>query len=137
MTKYYAAIDTNVILSALLSKKDDVATVQVIEAVLIGKITPLYHQDIITEYSDVLTRPEFNLNTKAVSNIIMAIKQYGIDVMPKPTGEILIHMDDLIFYEVTMDKRDHGAFLVTGNKKHYPVKSFIVSPAEMMQVLNG
>jgi len=137
MTTYYAVIDTNVILSALLSKKDDTATVQVIEAVLKGKITPLHHRDIITEYDDVLNRPEFKLNAKAVSYILTAIKQYGIEVVPKQTGEVLVHMDDLIFYEVTMGKREYDAFLVTGNKKHYPVKDFIVSPSEMMQILNG
>lgn len=43
---YYAVIDTNVFISALLSKKVDAATVQVLDAVLDGKIIPLYHEDI-------------------------------------------------------------------------------------------
>lgn len=45
-------------------------------------------------------------------------------------------MDDLVFYEVAMEKRDSGAYLVTGNQKHYPIKDFIVTPAEMMEILN-
>lgn len=44
-------------------------------------------------------------------------------------------MDDLIFYEVTMEKLDKGAFLVTGNKKHYPIRNFILTPAEIMDML--
>ncbi len=44
-------------------------------------------------------------------------------------------MDDLIFYEVVMEKRDDGAYLVTGNQKHYPTRSFIVTPAEMVEIL--
>ena len=44
-------------------------------------------------------------------------------------------MDDLIFYEVAMEKREAGAYLVTGNQKHYPVRSFIVTPAEMMEII--
>lgn len=45
-------------------------------------------------------------------------------------------MDDLIFYEVAMEKREDGACLVTGNQKHFAVKDFIVTPAEMMQIIN-
>jgi len=45
-------------------------------------------------------------------------------------------MDDLIFYEVAMEKRGQDAFLITGNQKHYPVRSFIVTPSEMMEILD-
>ena len=45
-------------------------------------------------------------------------------------------MDDLIFYEVAMEKRDNNAYVVMGNKKHYPMKDFIVTPSEMMNILN-
>ena len=134
---FYAVIDTNVILSALLSKKDDTATVLAIKAVLEGKIIPLYHQDIISEYNDVLSRAEFNLNPRAIDTVLLAIKQFGVEVFPKPSGEILAHMDDLIFYEATLEKRNINSYLVTGNKKHFPIKSFIVSPAEMLQILNN
>ena len=41
--KYYAVIDTNVIVAALLTKNKDSATLQVINAVLDGTIIPLYH----------------------------------------------------------------------------------------------
>ena len=44
-------------------------------------------------------------------------------------------MDDLIFYEVAMEKRDDDAKLVTGNLKHYPIKDFIITPAEMLEIL--
>lgn len=56
--------------------------------------------------------------------------------MPEPTGEILTDMDDLIFYEVTMQKRNDGAYLVTGNQKHYPIRDFIVTPSEMVEILD-
>ena len=35
--------------------------------------------------------------------------------LPQPSGEILIDMDDLIFYEVVMEKRNNDAYLVIGN----------------------
>ena len=65
------------------------------------------------------------------------MKQYGVEVFPQPTGEIPVDMDDLIFYEVAMEKREDDAYLVTGNQKHYPIKDFIVTPAEMMEIIEG
>lgn len=134
--KCCAVIDTNVIVSALLSKKDDAATVQVFRAMLAGRFTPLYHEDILDEYEEVLHRPKFRLSEDVIHTVISAVKRYGIEVFPQPTGEILIDMDDLVFYEVAMEKRDDSAYLVTGNQKHYPVRDFIVTPAEMMEILS-
>jgi putative PIN family toxin of toxin-antitoxin system len=133
--KCCAVVDTNVIVSALLSKKDDAATVRVLRAMLEGKFTPLYHEEILAEYEDVLRRPKFHLSEDVIRTVISAVKRYGVEVFPQPTGEILIDMDDLVFYEVAMEKRTDNAYLVTGNQKHYPIKDFIVTPAEMVEIL--
>lgn len=132
----YAVIDTNVFVAALLTKNADSATVKVFEAVADGLITPLYHNDILEEYAEVLGRPKFRFSKAKIGTILEMIKKYGIEVFPKPTGEIFIDMDDLIFYEVAMEKRDDDAYLVTGNQKHYPVRDFIVTPSEMIEILN-
>ena len=133
--KRCAVIDTNVVLSALLSKRDDAATVQVIRAMLKGKFTPLYHQEILDEYDDVLHRVKFHLAEDMIQTVLAAVKQYGIEIFPRPTGEIFVDRDDLIFYEVAMEKREDDAYLVTGNQKHYPIRDFIVTPAEMLEIL--
>lgn len=52
------------------------------------------------------------------------------------TGEQLIYPKDLVFYEVAMTKRDEDAYLVTGNKKHFPEKAFIVTPTEMLEIMD-
>lgn len=132
---YYAVIDTNVLLSALLSKREDSATVKVLDAVFDGKIIPLYHQDILTEYNDVLRREKFHLQEELIRKVMNAIRQYGVEVHPQPTGAVFIDMDDLIFYETAMEKREDGAYLVTGNQKHYPSRDFIVTPAEMTAII--
>ena len=131
----YAVIDTNVFVAALLTKNNDSATVKVFEAIADGMITPLYHDDILKEYAEVLGRPKFKFSKGGIDAVLDMIKKYGVEVFPKPTGEILIDMDDLIFYEVAMEKRDDDAYLVTGNQKHYPVRDFIVTPAEMIDIL--
>ena len=100
-----------------------------------GEFTPLYHREILEEYDEVLHRGKFHLTEDVIQTVLSAVKQYGIEVFPQPTGEILIDMDDLIFYEVAMEKRDDGAYLVTGNQKHYPLRVFIVTPSEMMEIL--
>ncbi|MEE1248583.1 MAG: hypothetical protein UHU19_05080 [Lachnospiraceae bacterium] len=83
----------------------------------------------------MLHRSKFHFKEETIQLVINAVKQYGIEVLPQPTGEILIDMDDLIFYEVAMEKRDDDAYLVTGNQKHYPIRDFIVTPAEMMEII--
>lgn len=133
----YAVIDTNVLVSALLTKNRDSATVKVYYAISDGLITPLYHRDIIKEYEDVLRRPKFKFPKKRIKDVLNLILKYGKEVFPEPTGEILVDMDDLIFYEVAMEKRDDNSYLVTGNQKHYPIRDFIVTPAEMIKILDG
>ena len=132
----YAVIDTNVFVAALLTKNNDSATVKVYDAIADGLITPLYHKDILEEYAEVLSRPKFKFSKERVNAVLDMIVKYGVEVFPKPTGEILIDMDDLIFYEVALEKRDDDSYLVTGNQKHYPVRDFIVTPSEMMDILN-
>ena len=132
----YAVIDTNVFVAALLTKNSDSATVKIYEAIANGLITPLYHKDILDEYSEVLSRPKFKFSKERINAVLDMIVKYGVEVFPKPTGEILIDMDDLIFYEVAMEKRDDDSYLVTGNQKHYPVRDFIVTPSEMVDILN-
>ena len=133
----YAVIDTNVFVAALLTKNNDSATVKVYEAIADGLITPLYHKDILDEYKEVLSRPKFRFSKEKIDAVLELIVKYGLEVFPKPTGEILIDMDDLIFYEVAMEKRDDDAYLVTGNQKHYPVRNFIVTPAEMIDIMKN
>ncbi len=100
--KCYAVVDTNVIVSALITKNPDSPPRQVFRAMLTGDIVPLYHPDILAEYEEVLCRKKFHLQVETVRTVVDAIRQFGIEVQPKPTGEILIDMDDLVFYEVAM-----------------------------------
>ena len=132
----YAVVDTNVIVSALITKNPQSPPNLVLREMLDGKIIPLYHADIIEEYREVLNRTKFHLKEETIQKVINSIISNGIEVNPTPTGEILIDMDDLVFYEVAMEKRDDDAYLVTGNQKHYPVKDFIVTPSEMLSILN-
>ena len=135
---YYAVFDTNVLVSSLLTKNPDSATAQVVDAITYRKLIPLYNEEILAEYAEVLCRPKFSFPNVLVHKLLELIQQFGVSVSPQSTGEILPDMDDLVFYEVVMEKRrDDDAYLITGNLKHYPIKPFIVTPAEMMDILNA
>lgn len=83
----------------------------------------------------MLHRSKFSFSEDKIQLILRAVKQFGVEVFPQPTGEILIDMEDLVFYEVVIEKREDDASLVTGNQKHYPIRDFIVTPAEMMEII--
>ncbi len=42
-------------------KNSDAATVKVVRAILDGRIVPLYHNEILTEYDEVLHREKTHL----------------------------------------------------------------------------
>jgi len=59
------------------------------------------------------------------------IELSGIQTEEKPTDP-----KDVIFYEVTMDSRQtQDSFLITGNIKDFPIKPFIVTPKEMLEIM--
>lgn len=123
-------------MSALLSKHNDSATVKVIEKNLWGEVILLYSEEILNEYREVLSRKKFSFSFTNVSRMIESIISFGELITPTETGEILIDMKDLPFYKVSMRKKD-PAYLVTGNKKHFPNKNFIVTPNELLEILEG
>ena len=133
---YYAVVDTNVLVSALLAKSEFSATVQVMIRLLSGSITPVYSSEIIAEYKEVLSRKKFNFPIEQVDYLISAIEKFGILTVPAPTGVILPDMKDLPFYEVVMEKRSDNAYLVTGNQKHFPKEPFIITAREMIDILD-
>ncbi len=47
--------------------------------------------------------------------------------------ETLVDMSDLVFYEVALSKE--GAFVVTGNLKHFPRSPIVVTPSEMLMMI--
>lgn len=132
----YAVIDTNVLVSALLSSHDDAATVLVVGKLFSGEVIPLFSNEILGEYNEVLKRAKFHFSEEIVSKLLQTIEKYGERVVATPTGELLPDMKDLPFYEVVVEKQEDAAYLVTGNIKHFPKKPFIVTAKEFLDILN-
>lgn len=132
--KCYAVIDTNVLVSALLSSHNDAATVQVVDKIFSEEIVPLYSTEIIAEYNAVLHRKKFKFSDDSINILLSVIEQNGIFVFPNASGEILPDMKDLPFYEVVLEKQNKDAYLVTGNIKHFPRKPFVVTPNQLLEI---
>lgn len=135
MTKtYYAVFDTNVLVSALLTKRVDSPTIQLLDCVFDGRIVLLYNDAIIREYEDVLHRKHFAFPEERVAQLIALVKT-GLHLEPTECDEIFLDEDDKVFYEVALSKNE--GYVVTGNVKHFPKSPIVVTPAEMMRIIEG
>jgi len=131
----HAVIDTNVIVSAFISKNLDSSTAMVWSAVLDGAITPMYSEEIIEEYRDVLHRKKFNIPEQLIKDVLNYIMENGVRGERILSDDFIPDPKDIVFYEVALSKED--AYLVTGNTKHFPKKPIVVTPAEMMKILRA
>ena len=132
--KIYAVIDTNVIVSALLSHYDDTATVVIMRKIIRGEVIPLYNERILEEYIEVLNRKKFSFTESMISATLKVIIDYRSILDSIESDISLPDPKDLVFYEVALSQED--SFLVTGNIKHFPKKPFIVTPTEMLAIIN-
>lgn len=129
-----AVIDTNVLVSVLLSKSEESSVIKLIDAVLDGKIIPLYNSEIVAEYTEALSRPKFKFDREIRELLVERIVFLGEDADRTAYSESLPDEDDRVFYEVALSTED--AYLVTGNLKHFPKTPIVVTPAQMLDILN-
>lgn len=131
---YYAVIDTNVIVSALL--KSNSIPGCILSFSFDNVITPILNKDIIKEYREVLSRPKFHLSKDIIDDVISQLELNGIYVDEINVDEFLPDPKDVVFYAVTLNSRKSvDTYLVTGNIKHFPNKMFIVTPREMFDII--
>lgn len=135
--KCYAVIDTNVLVSALL--KWDSIPGQVVQQTYAHEIIPVFNDSILQEYEEVLSREKFHFPKETVEFLLSRLKTIGENMT---TVESLVgnfpDPKDVVFFEVTMEKnKTDDAFLVTGNLKHFPKHSKVVTPAEMLRILDN
>lgn len=134
--KHYAVIDTNVIVSAFLKSNSIPDTL--LDLALSGVIVPLLNAEIVAEYETVLSRDKFGFERKIITDFITQINAVGLYVDAEKLDISLPDMNDKVFYEIVMEKRkSNEAYLVTGNIKHFPKASFIVTPREMLEIILG
>lgn len=121
-------LDTNILVSSLLTSGPPAA---VVDHIAEGKIIPFYSSPILQEYMTVLSRKKFGFTSAQITRLINDITRTGIAVEDKPhSSKKMPDKDDRIFYNAAVEAQ---AYLITGNIKHFPKESFIVTPAQFIK----
>ena len=136
MARKYVVIDTNVLVSALITRNENSPTVQILRFLANGNIVPVYSEDIVKEYNEVLRRDKFKLPEIIIINLLKDIMDNGLKITElAEVSETMPDPKDIVFYAVTLSAQDKDTFLITGNGKHFPEKPFVVTPSELVEIL--
>ena len=134
---YYAVIDTNILVSALLTSHPDSPTVTIIRLIGEGKLTPLYSEYLLDEYHEVLTRSKFAIPKVLCDGIIAMFLEKGLNYEPVKTDMEMLDKDDVPIFLIADQTRDFNTYLVTGNIRHFPTTEFVISPRTMVDLVEN
>lgn len=121
-------LDTNVLVSALIIRGS--IPDHIIAMVKNRMFQPLYSNEILVEYREVLSRQKFNFRVEDIQKVLNGIIRVGTIVDVIASNFPMPNETDRKFYDVA---RTAGAMLITGNTKHYPDEPFIVTPATFVR----
>ena len=137
MKQYFAVIDTNVLVSALLTSNTDSPTVKIIEKIFRNEVVPIYNDNIISEYYEVLCRKKFGLSHGNIETLLSAIVKLGIEATDHKSNALLLDESDRPFLDAFESFPDKSIFLITGNIKHFPCSNLIISPREFLNLIES
>ena len=129
MKQHRVVLDTNILVSALMSKMGNPA--KIYKMFLSETITLVFSDDIMSEYINVLYRPHLRIPADDADKVLDAIRQCGERIKPAKSVFPLVDEDDRMFYDVA---KNAGAYLITGNIRHYPSEPFIYTPADFLEL---
>jgi len=124
----HAVIDTNVLVSALLSPGSNPS--RVLAMVKDGRVIPCFDDRILLEYEGVLFRSKFPFNIEDILVLLTILRTIGHLAAPPPLDIPFTDESDRKFYETA---KYCCATLITGNLKHYPAEPGIMSPAAFLR----
>ncbi len=130
--KFTIILDTNVIVSFVLSKRSDSPITFLRKIIDNDNATIVYTNTIFSEYKEVLSRPKFNISPEVVEKILSSIQNDWTLVEEEKFDVEIADPKDLPFYYLTLSEKD--SYLVTGNLKHFPKSARIVSPREFVDI---
>ena len=130
----YAVIDTNVLVSALITSKTDVATFMVVKKLFENQFIPVISESIILEYKMVLRRPKFGFSKDLIDIFISVFIKNGDWRSPMLSKIKMIDEKDRPFWDAAHGT-DALTYIVTGNIKHYPKEYYVVTPNQFLNIL--
>ena len=127
-------VDTNIVVSAAL-KPDGLQRTVLLLA--ITRLARLYvSKAILTEYRDVLSRPELKIRKGLRQQLLELIRKRSYLVAPAWTVQVTSDPEDNIFLECA--DAAHADYLVTGNVRHFPrfwKKTKIITSREFLSLV--
>lgn len=131
----YAVIDTNVLVSGLISPNGNEALL--ILAINQGMVTPCFSREILEEYSAVLLRPKFGFSSKEIEPLLAVLRRQGRLIDPAPMPPRSTDPEDDKFIACALASKSD--FLITGNKRHFPQEHLdatkVVSAPEFLEIV--
>jgi len=128
-------IDTNVLISALLTEAGSEATV--ISLVRSGQVEWWVSEAILAEYHEVIQRPKFSaIRPDRIKGLIQTLHK-AVVVVPITKRAISPDEPDNRFLECA--EAANANFLITGNKKHFPEdykNTKVVNARELLERLS-
>ncbi|MCL2024919.1 MAG: putative toxin-antitoxin system toxin component, PIN family [Coriobacteriia bacterium] len=121
-------LDTNVVVSALWSP--DGKPADILAMIPAEIIQPFVNHTILAEYRCVLMRPRLRFSGTITRQILALFDDHAIMMTAPPSAIEMPDPDDRVFYDVACAA---DAWLITGNKRHFPQEDHIVSPAEFLE----
>ena len=131
----FAVLDTNVLISAALAHNKYSIPYSVFRGVVERRFVPLVDDNIVREYWEVFSRPKFSFMQETINDIVGNTIKFAINQPVPPSGIELPDCDDVIFFDVARAHQDKGAYLVTGNLRHFPNCEFAISPRDFMNTI--
>ena len=123
-------IDTNVLVSALLSSHEDSATVRLLMMLLDGRIIPVITDGIFSEYGEVLRRKKFRFPEESVSVLLDEIRTKSRMIKPVLSDVELPDENDRPFLDALLTEDE--TILITGNLKHFPRHERIMTARDFL-----
>jgi len=124
-------LDTNILVSALWSKQGN--PYKVVEMLFLDELTIYYTDEMIEEYEEVLCRDKFDFSKDQVESLLQELTKNGVLTRPIASTEMFADETDRKFYDTA---KSNNATLITGNIKHYPNQSFVMTPFEFLQTFH-
>ena len=131
----FAVLDTNILISAALAHNKYSIPYSVFRGVVERRFVPLVDDNIVREYWEVFSRPKFSFMQETINDIVGNTIKFAINQPVPPSGIALPDSDDVVFYDVARAHQDKGAYLVTGNLRHFPNCEFAISPRDFMNTI--
>jgi len=142
MTGPIAVVDTNVIVSGLLTSDSDAPTAGILDQMLTGKLHFLLSVDLLAEYRSVLLRKAIRsrhgLDETEVDTILTTIAENAVVSEPMDPPTPPTDLGDLHLWQILASR--HDAVLVSGDRaliEDPPEWTSVLTPRSSLTLIRG